>query len=126
MPCCNGVHMPLRRRQLAKAAGALLIFLGSASAAGAQASDPSGGAHLGVPATGAPQARLACSSSGGERQHCAADTSSGVIYAQYAPLFAQLTPEASAKVRKGNYERLFDQARQRVRAWERAHIKERS
>ena len=48
------------------------------------------------------------------------------VYAQYAPLFAQLTPEASAKVRKGNYERLFDQARQRVRAWERAHVKERS
>ena len=48
------------------------------------------------------------------------------VYTQYAPLFAQLTPEASAKVRKGNYERLFDQARQRVRAWERAHIKERS
>jgi len=82
MPCCNGVHMPLRRRQLAKAAGALLMCLGSASAAGAQASDPSGGAHLGVPATGAPQARLACSSSGGERQHCAADTSSGVVLAR--------------------------------------------
>ena len=28
----------------------------------------------------------------------------------YAPLFAKLTPEASEKVRKGNYERLFDEA----------------
>ena len=28
-----------------------------------------------------------------------------------APLFAKLTPEASQKLRKGNYERLFDEAR---------------
>jgi predicted TIM-barrel fold metal-dependent hydrolase len=48
------------------------------------------------------------------------------VYTQYAPLFAQLTPEASRKVRIGNYERLFDQARQRVRAWERANVKETS
>ena len=48
------------------------------------------------------------------------------VYRQYAPLFALLTPEASAKVRKGNYERLFDQARRKVRAWERANVKERS
>ena len=34
------------------------------------------------------------------------------IYDMYAPLFAQLTPEASAKLLKGNYERLFDKARQ--------------
>jgi Amidohydrolase len=43
------------------------------------------------------------------------------VYDMYAPLFAKLTPEASLKLRKGNYERLFDQARQRVRAWEQAH-----
>jgi hypothetical protein len=48
------------------------------------------------------------------------------VYAQYAPLFAQLTPEASAKLKKGNYERLFDDARRKVRAWERANVKERS
>jgi predicted TIM-barrel fold metal-dependent hydrolase len=48
------------------------------------------------------------------------------VYTQYAPLFAQLSRDASEKVRKGNYERLFDQARQKVRAWERAHLKERS
>ena len=46
------------------------------------------------------------------------------VYTQYAPLFAQLTPEASAKVRRGNYERLFDEARRRVRAWEKANVKE--
>lgn len=45
------------------------------------------------------------------------------IYDMYAPLFAKLTPEASEKVRKGNYERLFDQARQSVRAWERENVK---
>jgi predicted TIM-barrel fold metal-dependent hydrolase len=42
------------------------------------------------------------------------------VFDSYRPLWALLTPEASAKVRMGNYERLFDQARQRVRAWERA------
>jgi len=43
------------------------------------------------------------------------------VYDMYAPLFALLTPEASEKVRKGNYERLFDQARRRVREWESSH-----
>ena len=43
------------------------------------------------------------------------------VYDMYAPLFAKLTPEASEKVRKGNYERLFDQARVRVRQWEKAN-----
>jgi hypothetical protein len=36
----------------------------------------------------------------------------------YQPLFAQLTPEAKQKLLKGNYERLFDAARVKVRAWE--------
>jgi len=45
------------------------------------------------------------------------------VYDMYAPLFAKLTPEASEKVRKGNYERLFDAARVKVRAWEKAHEK---
>jgi amidohydrolase family protein len=48
------------------------------------------------------------------------------VYTQYAPLFAQLTPEASEKVRKRNYERLFDEARRKVRAWEKANVKETS
>ena len=43
------------------------------------------------------------------------------VYDLYAPLFAALTPETSEKVRKGNYERLFDEARSKVRAWEKAH-----
>jgi predicted TIM-barrel fold metal-dependent hydrolase len=44
-------------------------------------------------------------------------------YDMYAPLFAKLTPEASEKLRKGNYERLFDEARRKVRAWEKAHVR---
>jgi predicted TIM-barrel fold metal-dependent hydrolase len=44
------------------------------------------------------------------------------VYNMYAPLFAKLTPEASEKLRKGNYERLFDEARRRVRAWEEANV----
>ena len=45
------------------------------------------------------------------------------VYDIYAPLFAKLTPEAKEKVLKGNYERLFDTARQKVRAWEEANVK---
>jgi hypothetical protein len=44
------------------------------------------------------------------------------VYDMYAPLFAKLTPEASEKLRKGNYERLFDTARVKVRAWEQANL----
>lgn len=43
------------------------------------------------------------------------------VYELYAPLLAKLTPEASEKLRKGNYKRLFDAARVKVRAWERAN-----
>ena len=46
------------------------------------------------------------------------------VFTQYAPLFAQLTPEASENVRTKNYERLFDEARRRVRAWEKVNLKE--
>jgi hypothetical protein len=45
------------------------------------------------------------------------------IYYQYDPLWKLLTREASEKVRKGNYERIFDGARQKVRNWEEAHLK---
>lgn len=45
------------------------------------------------------------------------------VYNQYAPLWKLLDPAASEKVRRGNYERIFDAARVRVRAWERAHVK---
>jgi len=42
------------------------------------------------------------------------------VYETYKPLFALLTPDASQKLRLGNYERLFDEARSKVRAWEKA------
>jgi hypothetical protein len=45
------------------------------------------------------------------------------VFELYQPLWKALTPEASEKVRKGNYERLFDAARLKVRAWEKAHVK---
>ena len=45
------------------------------------------------------------------------------IYSQYDPLWKRLSPQATARVRKGNYERLFDEARRKVRAWERSQPK---
>jgi hypothetical protein len=44
------------------------------------------------------------------------------VYYQYEPLWKLLNPEASEKVRKGNYERIFDEARRKVRNWEEAHL----
>jgi hypothetical protein len=44
------------------------------------------------------------------------------VYRQYEPLWNALTPDARALVKRGNYERLFDAARTRVRAWERANV----
>lgn len=38
-------------------------------------------------------------------------------------IFAALGPEASHAIRRGNYVRLFDTARLRVRAWEREHVR---
>jgi len=46
------------------------------------------------------------------------------VYDLYAPLFASLTPEASEKLRLRNYERLFDEARVKVRAWEAKHARQ--
>jgi hypothetical protein len=43
------------------------------------------------------------------------------IFELYAPLWKLLTPEASLKLRKGNFERLFDEARVKVRSWEAKH-----
>jgi predicted TIM-barrel fold metal-dependent hydrolase len=48
------------------------------------------------------------------------------VYYQYGPLWKALSPRASEDVRKGNYERLFDEARRKVRAWEAANSKEHS
>jgi hypothetical protein len=45
------------------------------------------------------------------------------VYHLWDPIWAQLTPEASAKIRKGNYERIFDTARLKVRAWEAVNVK---
>ena len=45
------------------------------------------------------------------------------IYDQYRPLWDLLDKTASEKVRKGNYERIFDQGRRRVRAWEQVNVK---
>jgi hypothetical protein len=44
------------------------------------------------------------------------------VFDMYAPLWKLLTPETSRKVRLGNYERLFDEGRRRVRAWEAANM----
>jgi len=45
------------------------------------------------------------------------------VYEMYGPLWGLLKPEAKEKVLKKNYERLFDEARIKVRAWERVHLK---
>lgn len=43
------------------------------------------------------------------------------VYRMYEPLWNALTPESSEKVRKGNYKRIFDAARNKVRIWEDAN-----
>jgi predicted TIM-barrel fold metal-dependent hydrolase len=45
------------------------------------------------------------------------------VYNQYDPLWKALSEDARMKVRKGNYNRLFDHARQQVRVWEQANAK---
>ncbi len=45
------------------------------------------------------------------------------VFDMWAPVWRLLTPEASEKVRRTNYERLFDAGRKRVRDWERANLK---
>ena len=53
----------------------------------------------------------------------AADQSSAMrVFQMWEPIFSQLTPEASLAIRKTNYERLFDAARARVRAWEKENV----
>jgi predicted TIM-barrel fold metal-dependent hydrolase len=48
------------------------------------------------------------------------------VYDAYGPVWALLTEDAKYKITKGNYKRLFDQASQRVRAWESANLQPRS
>jgi hypothetical protein len=44
------------------------------------------------------------------------------VYSMYEPVWQLLTPAARRMVRTGNYERLFDAARGKVRAWEAANV----
>jgi Amidohydrolase len=44
------------------------------------------------------------------------------VFDMWAPVWKLLTPEASLKVRKGNYERIFDEGRRRVRSWEKVNV----
>jgi hypothetical protein len=44
------------------------------------------------------------------------------VFEKWAPVWRLLTPEASLKVRTGNYERIFDEGRRRVRKWEEANV----
>ena len=43
------------------------------------------------------------------------------VFNQYAPLWKSLDEQTSRKVRLGNYERIFDEGRRKVRSWERSH-----
>jgi hypothetical protein len=45
------------------------------------------------------------------------------VYEMYKPLWLKLTPDAREKVLNGNYARLFDAARLKVRAWEKANVR---
>jgi hypothetical protein len=45
------------------------------------------------------------------------------VFDMWAPVFQKLTPDASQKVRKGNFERIFNEGRKRVREWERQNVK---
>jgi predicted TIM-barrel fold metal-dependent hydrolase len=45
------------------------------------------------------------------------------VYNMYKPLLEQLTPDARQKLLMGNYQRIFDAGRAKVRAWEKAHVK---
>jgi hypothetical protein len=44
------------------------------------------------------------------------------VYEQYRPLWALLDPETSRKIRLGNYERIFNEGRRKVRSWEASHV----
>lgn len=44
------------------------------------------------------------------------------VYYQYGPLWNLLSKEASQKVRFGNYERLYDDANEKVRTWEQKNL----
>lgn len=43
------------------------------------------------------------------------------VFLQYEPLWQSLDADTSRKVRMQNYERIFDEARRKVRSWEAAN-----
>ena len=45
------------------------------------------------------------------------------VYEQYSPMLKLLDEKARQQLLKGNYERIFDAGRLRVRAWEKSHLK---
>ena len=45
------------------------------------------------------------------------------VFDLWTPIWRRLTTETSLKVRKTNFERIFDNGRRRVREWERMHLK---
>jgi hypothetical protein len=45
------------------------------------------------------------------------------VFEMWAPVMRQLTPEAKLKVFKTNYERIFDDGRNRVREWKKANLR---
>jgi amidohydrolase family protein len=45
------------------------------------------------------------------------------VFDMWKPVWSRLTADASQKVRIGNYQRIFDEGRRRVRAWEKANTK---
>ena len=45
------------------------------------------------------------------------------VFEQYAPLWERLDARAGEKVRRLNYQRVYDEARRRVRAWERSNVR---
>jgi amidohydrolase family protein len=47
------------------------------------------------------------------------------VYRLYDPLWAALRPDTRTKIQTGNFNRLFDAARTKVRAWEAANVKPR-
>jgi Amidohydrolase len=44
------------------------------------------------------------------------------VFEMWRPVWRLLSRETSAKVRTGNYQRIFDAGRQKVRAWEKANV----
>ena len=45
------------------------------------------------------------------------------VFYQYDPLWKLLNEQTLRKLRLANYERIFDEARSKVRSWERAHLR---